>query len=285
MVKQMSNIKDMTSVCKIYLLTNKINNKIYIGQTWLKTLAKRFGPEGSNYKNSTYLYSAIQKYGHNNFEYTLLAEVETQEEADKLERQYIEQYNSRDNDIGYNIKEGGSAGCHSEETKLKISQNHAKAFLGKTHTNDAKQKVSEANTGRLHTDEWKENNSTMMKEYHATHDHPMLGKHHTEEAKQKISEAGKGPVTPEHLAILQANAEKRKMDPARESAIVQAYLDGKTIKSMKAEFGTSESSIYRVLDRNNVNRKGATSHWAGRTHTEETKAKMATAREEYWKNK
>lgn len=272
-------------VCKIYLLTNTINNKVYIGQTW-NNLDSRFGYNGEGYKNSTILYSAIQRHGANNFKYSILATAETQEDANKIEHQYIEQYDSKNQEKGYNIKDGGSVGKHSEETINKISE----TMKNKEWSPEAlenKKTAGKAWKGKKrgpHTDEWKENNSIMMKEYHATHEHPMLGKHHTEEAKQKISEASKGPATEKHLAALRANAEKRKMDPTREAAIVQAYLDGRTIKDINEIFGTGNSSVYRILKRNNIDHKGPSKSWAGKTHTEETKAKMAVAREEYWRN-
>jgi hypothetical protein len=57
--------------CKIYLLKNIVNCKVYIGQTWMD-LHKRMGKNGVNYSNSPYLYHAIQKYGIHNFEYEVL---------------------------------------------------------------------------------------------------------------------------------------------------------------------------------------------------------------------
>ena len=50
----------------IYLLTNTINNKVYVGQTWFP-FNTRMGKDGKNYKNSIYLYGAIQKYGSSAF--------------------------------------------------------------------------------------------------------------------------------------------------------------------------------------------------------------------------
>src|SRR5208283_3648439 len=104
----------------LYLLTNTANGKIYVGQTW-NELHIRMGKDGSNYKNSTYLYNAIKKYGADKFQYKVLVEVSCQTVADYMEDYYIDLYDSCNPKIGYNIKRGGSVGKHSEETKAKIS--------------------------------------------------------------------------------------------------------------------------------------------------------------------
>ncbi len=114
----MNNKHKRNSYCMIYLLTNRINNKVYIGQSWYE-LNIRMGKNGSNYKNSVYLYSAISKYGVENFIYTILEKTFDQIEANRLEEEYIVKYDSRNHIVGYNIKGGGSLGKHSEETKQK----------------------------------------------------------------------------------------------------------------------------------------------------------------------
>lgn len=269
-------------VCRIYVLTNKINRKMYVGQSWLP-LSKRMGKNGKGYENSPYLYSAILKHGANNFEYSVLAVCSEQHEADKLEAEFIEKWNTRDPKVGYNLKEGGRGGKHSEETKLKMSQNASKPWLGKSLPDETKQKISEANTGNLHTEEWKKDTSEFMKVWHSTQSHPMQGKHHTEEAKAKISAAGIGRVMPKES--IKRGAEKRKMDSDREAAIIKAYQNGQTIDSIEETFGTSRSSIYRLIKRNNIALSNNFTKWTGKEHSEETKEKMAQARTEYWKNK
>ena len=72
----------------IYLHRNKINNKVYIGQT--KNNPTRRWENGKGYKN-TYFGNAIEKYGWDNFEHQILEEnIETVEEANQRETYYIE---------------------------------------------------------------------------------------------------------------------------------------------------------------------------------------------------
>lgn len=108
----------------VYCHTNKINGKKYIGVTGT-TLEKRAGREGTAYQGSTYFYSAIKKYGWDNFNHEILFENLTKEQASEKEYQYINLYNTMDHNYGYNLRQGGYEGYTfklSQETKRKISQ-------------------------------------------------------------------------------------------------------------------------------------------------------------------
>ena len=91
----------------IYMHKNKLNNKVYIGQTMQNPPSKRW-KNGKAYKTCTYFYHAIQEYGWDNFEHIILVSDEmTSEQADDLENYYINFYESRNPDKGYNINAGG----------------------------------------------------------------------------------------------------------------------------------------------------------------------------------
>jgi transposase len=87
------------------------------------------------------------------------------------------------------------------------------------------------------------------------------------------------------LESITKSANSRKMDPEREKAIVKAYADGKNISDIKKEFQIGNSSIYRLIKRNNVSLLNNFSKWEGKTHTEETKLKQSAARTTYWEEK
>lgn len=100
---------------KIYMHKNKINGKVYIGQTYT-SLRARFGKNGIGYKGCPIFYNAIQKYGWDNFEHEILEEnIPNAEIANEREKFYIALYNSTNGDFGYNIQIGGN-----EQTKLAI---------------------------------------------------------------------------------------------------------------------------------------------------------------------
>lgn len=98
----------------IYAHINKINNKIYIGQT--RNYERRCLP--SNYKGCQKFYYAIQKYGWDNFNHIILIDNLTIDEANLLEEELIKKYNTVEE--GYNLKSGGLNNIYSEESRQKM---------------------------------------------------------------------------------------------------------------------------------------------------------------------
>lgn len=110
----------------IYMHKNKINGKIYIGQSC--NLNVRWHP--ISYKDCSYFYNAIQKYGWDNFEHVILEDSLSIEEADQKEKYYIEKYNTLNRDYGYNLKSGGNSSyVLSAETRQKIKKSNQHFFL------------------------------------------------------------------------------------------------------------------------------------------------------------
>lgn len=91
----------------IYLITNLINGKVYVGKT-TGTLENRWKQhvEAASRNIDTHLYRAIRKYGAENFKIESLYYGD--ENLNELERYYIKQYNSFQNPtVGYNETRGG----------------------------------------------------------------------------------------------------------------------------------------------------------------------------------
>lgn len=89
----------------IYKTTNTVNNKIYIGQKKSSTFL------GEAYLGSgVRLHSAIVHYGEDNFIVEMIDTAESKEELNKKEIYYIEKFDARNQDTGYNIAKGGEAG-------------------------------------------------------------------------------------------------------------------------------------------------------------------------------
>lgn len=104
----------------VYVHTNLVNGKRYIGQTRCTDLTRRW-TGGHGYEGCPYFYSAILKYGWNGFAHEILKTgIATQEEADYWERYYIKEFDTMSPEHGYNIKSGGHhAGEKTEENKRK----------------------------------------------------------------------------------------------------------------------------------------------------------------------
>lgn len=88
----------------IYMHTNTLNDKKYIGQTVLK-LEERWR-KGNGYINQPKFYRAIKKYGWEVFKHTILEICNSREEANLREQYWIDYYNSIKN--GYNVSQGGA---------------------------------------------------------------------------------------------------------------------------------------------------------------------------------
>ena len=103
----------------IYITTNTLNNKIYVGQHKSFCFDHRYYGSGKALKN------AINKYGISNFTCQLLEECSSKEQLDEREKYWIKYYNSTDSKIGYNITSGGGGVCGyslSEEAKNKLRE-------------------------------------------------------------------------------------------------------------------------------------------------------------------
>ena len=88
----------------IYKITNKINNKVYIGQS--KLIEKRWKEHLADYeRKDTKLYFAFRKYGIENFLFEIIEECSI-EELNEREIFWIKQYNSYNE--GYNMDLGGA---------------------------------------------------------------------------------------------------------------------------------------------------------------------------------
>lgn len=92
----------------IYKITNKINNKVYIGQSvdiMKRWRSHKYRSEHDNREYNKYLYRAFRKYGVENFSIEVLEEC-TRGELNDKEHYYIELFHSNDDEFGYNETSG-----------------------------------------------------------------------------------------------------------------------------------------------------------------------------------
>ena len=150
----------------LYIHTNKISNKKYIGITNQIPASKRW-KNGFGYKKSPRFFNAIVKYGWNNFYHQIIYENLTKEEAETLEKEYIKKYDTTNEQYGYNMQKGGGITNLSELTKYKIKV----ANTGKKHSLQTRKKMSLSHIGKQKCLGYKHNETTRQK-----HRNLFLGK-------------------------------------------------------------------------------------------------------------
>lgn len=106
----------------IYLRTNLVNGKQYVGQTNdFKQRECDWKCTKSSYAGA-YIDNARKKYGLENWKVEILKECDTQEELNEWEIYYIKKYNTKKPN-GYNLTDGGNSTTgykHTEETIERI---------------------------------------------------------------------------------------------------------------------------------------------------------------------
>lgn len=156
------NSKADFSFSAIYLWTNLINNKKYVGQA--QNFYERMQDYTSGQEDDRVIGKAILKYGIENFEVTIL-EKEIQTDRLNEHEQYWMNYYQCFVPNGYNV-------CH-------IAGN----TTGYRHTEEDKSRMSEIAKQRF-----KEHPELIKK----GKDNNMYGKHHSQETKRKMSESRMG---------------------------------------------------------------------------------------------
>jgi group I intron endonuclease len=164
----------------VYLITNTSNGKRYIGQTSL-TLERRWFLH-QHRKSCKALYSAINKYGAENFTIEVLFSVSTREQAGEFEIEYIERYNTKAPN-GYNLTKGGE-GVKALPDNIRLERNRKllgnKNAVGAVRTPEYCKAISDRQQGRQFTEIWRKRMSESAKI-----------KTVSQETKDKQSEANK----------------------------------------------------------------------------------------------
>jgi group I intron endonuclease len=169
----------------IYKIQNKINNKIYIGQT-KGNLTRRIY---AHCRSGFLLHKAIEKYGIQSFDVSVIDYAEDKEILNDKELFWICFYDCMQ-PKGYNIVEGGggTSGYRWSEETL---QKHRQSAIGRKQSEETKAKRRKSLTGRKRPEEIKQKlkGRKLSEDHKAKVSNSLLGHAISNETKEKISKA------------------------------------------------------------------------------------------------
>jgi group I intron endonuclease len=169
----------------IYLVTNKENGKVYVGQTCQPIKRRWIGhvSHANNSKRDGYLYRSMRKNGINAFEVNELTKVDSKEQANVFEKIWIVSLQANQRDFGYNMTLGGEG-----TPGLQVSD-------------ESREKMSVFRKGRKHSEAHRQHLAEFLRspEQREKIAASWRGKHLTPEHKAKIVDKLKGkPFSDEH---------------------------------------------------------------------------------------
>ena len=137
----------------IYLTTNLINNKIYIGKHKSTDFDKNY------YGSGKIFVKALKKYGKENFKVEVLQICNSEEQLNKAEKYWINEYRKNKLYEMYNLSDGGEGGCmynYSEEAYNKAVKKLSNTRKNTPLSDKQLQQINDlhiSNTGKHHSEE------------------------------------------------------------------------------------------------------------------------------------
>lgn len=208
---------------QLYVLTNRVNGKRYVGQT-VGTLARRFA---SHKRSPQPIGHAIRKYGWDSFSIDTI-QANSLDNLNALEELAIKVLGSRYTRHGYNIKRGGNnqtGQVCSDEQKALLREK----YKGKKRPKSVGKKISAGLKGKKFSQERRDRMSV-----------DRTGNKHTKEARAKISTANTGRVvSAETRAKISAANSGKKRTPEMNEANRQRQLGRKHSRETRAKMSAS----------------------------------------------
>lgn len=234
----------MKKVVGIYKITSP-SGKIYIGQSW--DILGRFNRYNCNHVNKQrHLYHSFEKHGKENHLFEIIHELPfdvTQDILDRYEQVYMDAYRDAGVEL-LNIREGGSRGKNSEESKRRLVETRRK------------------NGSYFHTEETKKNIGNTVRDknlikYVQTEQarqravESRVGSHHSEDHKNNISKALIGKKKSE-THVEKFRGEKNKSSKLTEQNIIQIrqkYSNGNPLSELSIEYNVTPENISSIVKR------------------------------------
>ena len=250
----------------VYKITNKINGKVYIGQT-IQTLGRRWKKHVRYSENNskTAIHNAIRKYGPENFTIEEIDGANSLSELNYLETHYIYKHESLAPN-GYNLKIGGSNSLYTDEAKAKMSKSHTGKKLSKEHRNNISKSVIKFFKENPETaNKVREIASKTLTKYMSKNPHPKKGKKLSKESRERISQSKMGDKNPmygkksndaQRKALMKGQEIRR--NNLKKVLCHQNKKVYNTVTEAAKDLGFARSSVSNVLTGFRKNLKGFT---------------------------
>lgn len=267
------NNKDNFSFSAIYLWTNLVNNKVYVGQT--QNFYDRMKQYQRGNDSERVIGKALSKYGFDNFDISVLEKDIPLNKLDEREQCWMDYYHSYDNNIGYNVcKEAGTTRGfrHSEESKKKMSQKQKEYYeqhpekirrgednpmFGKKASDETRAKISRSLIGNQHVKGKHWNLSEETKEKHRQN---MLGKQNclgrklSDETKQKIADSNRRRVYSQETKDKISKSQKELWKTEEYRSKYYDSWEKKSKKVLCVETNIIYDSLHEAMRSTNIDR-------------------------------
>ena len=260
----------------IYCYRNTLTDKVYVGCTPRELSRRRAWDNWYNRYSGDKLAQARQESKPEDWEYKVLERlysedlVELEKILEEREAYYIALYDSCDN--GYNSNRGGTGHTgmtRSEETRRKISENHrdyqteetrkklSESMMGHEVKESTRQKISQANQGKVRSEEVKQAQSERQKGI--TPEAAILG------AKDWVKKNGGGYWKDKTMSDT-ARANIKAAQQKRGTKVIAHFPDGSAVTFptlLDAEKGTGVKvgSIHNNLKHSSEQFKTKSGYW------------------------
>lgn len=216
----------------VYLTTNLINNKKYVGMHKSET----FDP---NYKGSDKIIRrACEKYGWDNFETVILEECNSFDELKSSEMFWIKRLNAVNDPDYYNISDGGHEGA--------FKSNGVSIRQGVIASPEARKHLSEAHIGKS----WTEAQRKAHEGKFVGDKNPFYGKDFSPETKKLLSKIRAGRVWINN-GISETTIKPDQLD----KYLSEGYTQGRLKKSIKGWSDAYLKESWNWITKDQVNKR------------------------------
>jgi len=209
----------------IYVIQNKLNNKIYVGKTSnpIRRYAEHRGiANGAKPREYSLIHAAIKKYGIDNFIFSVIEEWENEQDSYNAEEFWIEFFRTDvskfGKEAGYNVNAGGRG----------AKSGALNPMFGKTHSPEVKAKMSAQRSGALNAN---------------------FGKHFSDETKQIMSKKK------QNIYLGENNPRAKFTNDQAENIRSEWNAGGISMSELALKFNVRRNVIWKILRNKTYRRK------------------------------